>query len=355
MAGDKLLLLDECIQHLDGAALKAALIYVENSISGGSTAWAAIPFPVGSKAWCFTILILYKPWRSLYNQDQQPLLLPHQSAKDALIENGMVCATCLALGGGLTEIASIDVPLRRCANCQFCWYCSEKCQRQHWKSEHKDRCNNKHCDSLFVVGDDEERNFRGFLVQEMHASQQYIQKHPFPEYKNMFLLYQFLLLQRKEELLEAKMDSIGGIKSIYSRMISAYTRGVHDQLESVYQSLGTNSFEAKAIALGEYLHQVGGVEFMEIIYEIMVHQFGSKMHERNKEDKIDPEAATGAVGKTALSQLGSSWDYIESWEERRRTKEKSKMEIKEEEEEEEAEEEFGSYYKEESIGVCAAE
>jgi hypothetical protein len=339
---------------LDGVALKAALIYVENSISGGSTVGAPIPFPVGSKAWCFAILILYKPWRSLYTEGQQPLLLPHQSAKDALIENGMICANCLVLGGGLLEIASIDVPsLKRCGSCQLCWYCSEKCQKQHWKIEHKDRCNNKHCDCLFVVGDDEERNFREFLVQEMLASQQYIEKHPFPEYKRTFLLYQFLLLQRKEGL-QVQIDSRTGTKSIYSRLIWAYTRGVHDQLESVYESLGKNSFEAKAIALGEYLHQVGGVEFMEMIYEIMVHQFGSKMDERNKEDKVDSKAATGDVGTTALRQLGSSWDYIESWEERR-TKEKPKMEIEEEEETEETTEKFGSYNEGEDVGVCAAE
>ena len=30
--------------------------------------------------------------------------------------------------------------LLKCSNCSSAWYCSEQCQRNHWKDSHRDQC-----------------------------------------------------------------------------------------------------------------------------------------------------------------------------------------------------------------------
>ena len=55
------------------------------------------------------------------------------------------CANCGAAGG----------PKRRCSRCRTVSYCSEKCQKAHWKKSHKTRC----CDQDMAIKDFEFRKF----------------------------------------------------------------------------------------------------------------------------------------------------------------------------------------------------
>jgi len=66
----------------------------------------SITFDTASAEWCFTILLLYKtPFTCLYDYEEDkdnkdgvqliPLLRMDQGPKDAIVENGIVCAQCL--------------------------------------------------------------------------------------------------------------------------------------------------------------------------------------------------------------------------------------------------------------------
>jgi hypothetical protein len=44
------------------------------------------------------------------------------------------CANCGTIA------SQEDTPLKRCARCKSLYYCSERCQVQHWKAGHKDDC-----------------------------------------------------------------------------------------------------------------------------------------------------------------------------------------------------------------------
>lgn len=282
-------LLEDCITHLDGSALRAAFTHVESSLAEGQPD-KLIPFPVGSNAWCFSVLILYKPWRSLYTKDLQPLLEPHQSAKDALIENGMICAECHTI-----SVGRYPVQLKRCANCRVCYYCSSKCQRAHWKQGHKERCGGS---EPFVVGDSDERGVRACIAEEMQICQQFTRQHPFPAHEKMFLVHQSLSLQEDS----STNKSIGPNSQ---HVISFYTRGLHEQVEELYQHLGKNSFEAKAVALGEYLNQVGGVDAMKSVHSL----FSTLFHPTN-----DKEAnMTVTAGTSGISFLNAAWGNIRDW------------------------------------------
>jgi len=58
-------------------------------------------------------------------------------APPAPVEEEKVCDNCLIYGWKQPEDKSV---IRRCGRCKFVSYCSEECQREHWRKVHKDHC-----------------------------------------------------------------------------------------------------------------------------------------------------------------------------------------------------------------------
>jgi len=94
---------------------------------------AAAPFEHGSAAWCFYLLLTYKPWHSLYGE--QPLLPSREmSAREACVQAHLMCAACGAPGS-----RNHKLKLHKCTKCKGASYCNKACQGAHW-SEHKKTC-----------------------------------------------------------------------------------------------------------------------------------------------------------------------------------------------------------------------
>ena len=81
---------------------------------------------------------------------------------DRMVKNvikGKNCTNCGSIGGERTVVDSIQTDivkvvkvkvstangakLKTCSGCKMTFYCGEKCQKEHWKKEHKKMCGKK--------------------------------------------------------------------------------------------------------------------------------------------------------------------------------------------------------------------
>ena len=241
-----------------------------------------IPFDVGSDEWCFTVLILIKqvPFTSrsniydYYDDNENKfmrLLAKDQSAKDAFIENGIVCGQCLKI-----------FPTNRCSKCKVLKYCSRECQASHWEV-HKKQCRK----DRLKPSTEHERSTRKRWVEENGSAALFVRHHVYPRYQDM-------------------TNYIGTIPSFY-------TESVHNTLfKPVYNKVGTNTYTVYGKELGETLFRDhGGIETLRAAESIIPsviqnYPLTTNDHETEYQQKLIAEVLARRI-------LASSWDGIGGW------------------------------------------
>jgi len=199
------------------------------------------------------------------------LLAKDQSAKDALIENGIVCGQCLKIS-----------PTNRCSKCKILKYCSKECQASHWEV-HKKQCRK----DRLKPSTEHERSTRKRWVEENGCAVLFVRHHVYPRYQDM-------------------TNYIGTIPSFY-------TESVHNTLfKPVYNKVGTNTYTVYGKELGETLFRDhGGIETLyaaESIIPSVIQNYPltTNDHETEYQQKMIAEVLARRI-------MSSSWDGIGGW------------------------------------------
>ena len=79
------------------------------------------------------------------------------------------CVNCLLFNWGQPEELST---LRKCKQCKVVQYCSESCQKEHWKSVHK-----QHCKKIAITG--QLITYQEIGVRKFRVSRGIFSHHPF--------------------------------------------------------------------------------------------------------------------------------------------------------------------------------
>ncbi len=78
--------------------------------------------------------------RGLLDEQEKPMVREQRSSDGAVAgeATGAECAFCKVDG-----VSGSNLKLMRCSGCRSVWYCSTRCQKSHWKAEHKAVCKKK--------------------------------------------------------------------------------------------------------------------------------------------------------------------------------------------------------------------
>ena len=68
-----------------------------------------------------------------------------KSTREGKAPEGKICAACGSFEG-------ITLKHKVCSNCKSVYYCSQECQRVHWKNGHKEQCKILKAEYLKSVG-----------------------------------------------------------------------------------------------------------------------------------------------------------------------------------------------------------